>query len=807
MEKLGGSRAYLQQWMADQQQAKKKNQDPNYETPAWLAEAELLRQSHLYRFAMIMMEYNEELFLAQQSEVEFRPCRTTLQVDGSAELKQLAKELPEQFNACYLVLVSWLSRMYEIRDWEADTTRRLAIEMLASWPLMSLAIRPFLELAAFFPVDLHQLFRLENDALPLLPVHARQLFELYAAKQRSEAINEEMDFLAMLVLTDAANWAAEKKAAVEKADLDDNSKLLIINRLDALSQLDEFEKQFPYRVHGGYSDRLPDLTYQQTHRDGKKYEEDPSSHDDDGQNPSTMYQGTLALRLRFSGYALVQLATDPDPPTDEAGCTGTLLLHAADGHRRLNRAALWQSFDRDVSILRAPRAKLPDIGVNCVDVSLMVCGDQAKIGYTPLAVMQSTGAVQTSGVQSDLQIQGFSELLRLTSKDVLGDERSIRMFLQKKDGLQPIYVGLNHLVSQDGEPIDPFILSVFIDSKEKSLQESKANPLFEREIFNHDRGLLQMSPLQRLQSLRGPCGFDFDPTNLPDWAMSDDLRKILSNERYPLSYLNERAKVLAAALAVELKSFAGTEEQVDSVISIAERLRLVSLPARTTIGWLAVLLHYGHTVSGKLNVSSPRNEIFSRLTSLTNLSYRVKEIDDRNAPNARWLAKYTMGLMDTDALSNFVCGELYVPLDVSATDDPIEFKREWQFPAELRGAVAKYACNFRSPFWADFKIDGNTRTLQSKDGTIITETLQEGSTEESYSYDLRGIAGLSSYIGKFQVIPDRGAITLRWTATFRCQDPATIVRILAMLGGTFETMTNAMTRHFGPHSNGVHSLN
>jgi hypothetical protein len=76
--------------------------------------------------------------------------------------------------------------MYEIPHWMEDKNRREAIEMLASWPLMSLAIRPFLELASFFPIKFQQLFCVDPDAFPLLPIHAQQLRNIYASQERSE---------------------------------------------------------------------------------------------------------------------------------------------------------------------------------------------------------------------------------------------------------------------------------------------------------------------------------------------------------------------------------------------------------------------------------------------------------------------------------------------------------------------------------------------------------------------------------------------------------------------------------------------
>ena len=194
VNELGGAREYLRARIED-----RRSREP---TPDWLANAELLRQSHLYRFAMIMTEFNQERILAQKSGVDFEPSRQPINIDPCPSLKQLTQELPIQFNACYLVLIAWLSRMYEIPQWMADKPRRLAIEMLASWPLMSLAIRPFLELVSFFPVKPQLLFSLDSDDLPLLPIHGQQLLELYKNQERSEQINERMDYLAARTLSD-----------------------------------------------------------------------------------------------------------------------------------------------------------------------------------------------------------------------------------------------------------------------------------------------------------------------------------------------------------------------------------------------------------------------------------------------------------------------------------------------------------------------------------------------------------------------------------------------------------------------------
>ena len=782
VEELGGSRGYLQALLQDQ-----RSPAP---TPEWLAEGELLRQSHLYRFATTMVELDQELDLARQSDVGFDPARTPV-ATGSVALQKLADELPSQLNACYLVLLMWLSRMYEVRNWQSDEPRRLAIEMLASWPLMSIAIRPLLELASFFPVDRHALFRVDAASLPLLPLHAQQLFELYARPERSEEVNERMDYLALHVLTDVAKWCATQAEVVAGEDLEPEARQMTLTRLEELAHLDEFELQYPFRVAGGYSTRMPDLMYQQAQRDPEEFEESP------GFGAGNAFADTLALRLRFAGWGLVQLATDPDPPTDEVGCTGTHMFHPADGDRRLDRALVWQDTDPERTILREPRAELPALGVNCADVSLLVAGGPVTAGYVPLSVMQSTGAVQASGVQSVLGVQGFDNLLSLTPEEILGEGRQLRIDLQRKDGRPPILNGYNHLVWQDGEPIDPFVLAVLADPAAGAA--SGRELLFQREIFNNNGlRLLQMSPLQRLESSRAPCGFDAT-SNISDWALArltEEERELLASDGFPISYLSQRAGVLASALAAELGANGDpSQEKLDAIVSLGERMRLVSVPRGTTVGWLTALLHYGHTVSGVLAAPAAENPIFSAFAERLQLGLALAEGADRTAPNARWLVGYTKGVMDTDALSDFVYGELYVPVTVQPTGEPIALSRTWSFPESMSAAVSGYACRFAAPFWAQYQVSGDERTTKLPDGTVLTDTLQTQEAD-SYTYTTTGWDGVTDAAGTFTLT---APADLTWSFSFKATDPQVVVAVLAAVATAAQQMEVAMAAEFSPH--------
>lgn len=798
VERPGGAREYLQALQAD---ANPDNPDP---TPDWLQAGQFLRESHLYRFAMIMVELDEEVDLARRAGVSFEASRTPeTGMEKDVGLQKLTRELPAQFNACYLVLLAWLARIYEIQAWEADKPRRLAIEMLASWPLMSMAIRPFLELASHLPVDLRQMFKIEQDSLPMLPLHAQQLYQLYAGQQRSEEINSRMDYFAVRALADVAAWASSMKDAVAESTALAKSALdQILTRLDALSTLDEFKKQFPFRVAGGYSNQLPDRTYSQDHPDGMKYSEDPSNIDPLSRQAPKIYDDSLVLRMRFAGWGLVQLATDPDPTFDEAGCTGTQMLHAADMGHHFDRALVWQSKPGNV-IRRDPQSKLPPLGVNCMQASLMCSDGPASVGYVPLSIMSSTGAVQTSGVQQELAIQNLAEVISLSAEEVVDGGRKIRMDLLEKDGQVPFLNGLNHVIWQDGEPIDPFVLSVWTDPPEGVMDSQRPTPFLEREIFNQGCSMLDMEPLERIYSSRGPSGFD-SVGSIPEWAQqafTPELRDALSSKGYPMSYLDRRARILVDEMAAVHSRKEPSREYVDKIISLAERSRLVSVPRGTTVGWLTALLHYGHSVSGVITAGSAENPVLAAFEHHTGLRLGVST-GDRDKSNTRWLMKYTLGVMDVDALSSFVYAELYIPLEIDSARGTIHKQSRWVFPASVKGALASYACSFSQPFWAEFTVNGKVRTTKLTDGTEITEKLTKKS-KSGYRYTMTGIDHLVGYEGAFEIEADGpDAVTLTWSVQFEAEDDATVFKVIKLIVDASAHMDAALRAHFSPVPSG-----
>jgi hypothetical protein len=695
-------------------------------------------------------------------------------------------------------MLAWLSRIYEVEGWMADKPRRQSIEMLASWPLMSLAIRPLLELASCLPVDLGQLFRLESDALPELPTHAQQLRVLYAGADRSERTAEAMDYFACHTLTDLAAWARRAAPVVAASKLPAHARQLIATRLGGLATLDEFEKQFPFRQSGGYSARMPDVGYVARHPDSDRYEESPST-------VAPLFTSALALRLRFAGWGQVLLATDPDPPTDEVGCTGTHMLHAADGDRRFDRALVWQATDPAHDLTRGPAAALPRIGVNCVEVSL-VAAAEASAGFLPLQVVQAQGAVQASGVQQAMTVDGFTSLCDLTPADIVGPDRTIRFDLLPRQGVHPFLNGQNHLVFQDGEPIDPFVLAVSVET------EHGPRLAFQREVYNRGVSMLDMTPLERIASARAPCGFDFRLAAMPAWAkqqLGPDQRALVDGTASPKDYLRRRGAALTEALAAALPAALAPQasrEQVDEAVSFAERLLGVAQPRGTTVGWLGVLLNYGHTVSGELVHGDEPNPILAALHAHTGLGARVIDGGDRDAANARWLIGYTNGIMDTDALANLVYGELYVPIAVVPGKDPITMSASWTFAADLIDALGKLACVFERPFWADYQVTGNTRTRTLADGITLSET-RTLAEPHHYRVTVTGMPYLTQHHEDFLITKvDHATCRLTWSTSFQAALPATppplavdpIMAALQHVAQTRELMRAALAAHFAP---------
>lgn len=810
--RIGGVRKYLEICKADTaprncrsedckdcEQCRSDDKAKEMASSKWFQEAQLCRMSHLYRFAITYMDMEFEKSLSERAGVMFNAARSPVfSSDTSRTIGKMTEEIPRQFNACYLVMLSWLSRIYEIKLWQTDKDRRGAIEMLATWPLMSLAIRPFLELASFFDIDKTLLYRLSAQDMPGLPLEAKQLAEYFSGSERNRKINEEMDYLAMRVLSNTAQWAAEQIAIVEK-HFTGNEAEMILTRLRGLSRLNEFEKQFPFRVHGGYSNQAPDLNYILEHEaDQYDYAENPSDIKNNSSDPETsvVFKNTPVLKLRFGGFGLVQLSTDPDPPTDESGCSGTHMLHASDKNNRFDRAIVWQTPPGASNIIqRGPHNSIPRTEVNLIDMTLQMPGRKgATAGYIPLQIMNSTGAVQTSGVQQALQIQGLNDLVSFGAGEITGDNKAIRFNLLDKNGERPILYGDNHLVSKDGEPIDPFILSI---------TDNEFNNLLQREIYNQDISMRDMNPLQRVLSSRWPAGFD-NIRSIPDWLI-DQLPKqyanLIKGSCPPLNFITARTTLLYKELEKMLENTdLDNQNDIDQIISIEKRIGNFVTPKGTTIGWLSAALNYGHSISGSEKITKDNLLVkFIRQKLKINIDFQTDA--RRNDPNSRWVIKYTLGMMDTDSISNLVYGELFIPIKVRPGTEPFTIERSWSFPDGMKNLVADYACRFHKPFWADFQVADKIRSTQlgpEYDNITIKEYLESSDDQDGYTYTATGVKGIHDYTGSYQILENDDQITLKLKVQYKFEDTDAYNLMTSIVSDYFKAVDEALVKHFSP---------
>ncbi|HEY6235740.1 MAG TPA: hypothetical protein VIW69_11620 [Candidatus Elarobacter sp.] len=95
----------------------------------------------------------------------------------------------------------------------------------------------------------------------------------------------------------------------------------------------------------------------------------------------------------------------------------------------------------------------------------------------------------------------------------------------------------------------------------------------------------------------------------------------------------------------------------------------------------------------------------------------------------------------------------------------------WDVPHATGDALARYACDFRKPFWAPFAFsDDKTRTITLPGGPVVTERLQPGATHTAYEYGATGVAGIGGYLGSFRVSEAGGTPRLTWRVTFTAAD-------------------------------------
>jgi hypothetical protein len=311
------------------------------------------------------------------------------------------------------------------------------------------------------------------------------------------------------------------------------------------------------------------------------------------------FKTQAVLELQFEGVFQCRLATDPDGANVPRGVTGNGF--AIGDEPDLNRVIYFQPE------LACHRSHCPPIGVK-VRVARVL-----RRSLNPAADM---GAL-------------------------IPEVRGARIDLKQS----PKFEGRNHIVSEDGEPIDPFVI------------EMEGNGLrLTRETMGIP--INDMTPLQRRGSGRYPTigahtSAEAMAANLAILSRLDEPFKFDT----PLEYTLDRLKRLKSDLA-RIKN-AGREfgregaELEFRIRSLEEGLRPGSELDARLIRWTRYFfdVSYKHFVSGKMT------------GALGPLSTNFEWISpERSSAESRWLVQYRFGFFDTDAMSACVSGLLYIPL-------------------------------------------------------------------------------------------------------------------------------------------------
>jgi hypothetical protein len=165
-----------------------------------------LTGSHLYTFLTISLNLRHETNLANAKGYTLHPSHTV--VPSSPELDALGRQAVCQTNAIYLVLRNWLTQLYSEAKWANDQEFKRAFKMLGTGVLMSMGVRPALELASFFGINAtDNLFREDEEGFTC-NLKAVALWQLSHNKSISVPdYRHRMVDLSLQILTEVASWA------------------------------------------------------------------------------------------------------------------------------------------------------------------------------------------------------------------------------------------------------------------------------------------------------------------------------------------------------------------------------------------------------------------------------------------------------------------------------------------------------------------------------------------------------------------------------------------------------------------------
>ncbi|HEY6726253.1 MAG TPA: hypothetical protein VI197_19590, partial [Polyangiaceae bacterium] len=218
---------------------------------------------------------------------------------------------------------------------------------------------------------------------------------------------------------------------------------------------------------------------------------------------------------------------------------------------------------------------------------------------------------------------------------------------------EPKFLGRNHIVSEDGEPIDPFEIQLRDDRGDLCLQRRTAgelgledvSPLDRRATGRYPVALLRADAVTLEQHLaianelagRRAGGEEESGVGEQHLAIANELAGAPEHRSLP-AYLEERIQRLREDLSP-------TDPDVEA--STAERVRLLEQTRPGTMLWRRFFFQacYRHFVSGVVT--------HQKLPGAWGLKVIQSE---------RWLVEYRLGFYDSDAMAALIWGTLRVPV-------------------------------------------------------------------------------------------------------------------------------------------------
>ncbi len=306
-------------------------------------------------------------------------------------------------------------------------------------------------------------------------------------------------------------------------------------------------------------------------------------------------RGPAVLELKFQGWFQCRLASDPDGANEKRGITG-------------NNFAIGDQPDLDRIIRFQPsstiiRSHCPEIGVYVIT---------AKIIAPPI--------------------------------DLYNVVKEVPDFIGAKIDLldSPKFEGRNHMVSDDGEPIDPFELRI----------ETNNGIVLSRAVIGNGE-INDMTSGQRAGSGRyvtnGGASTD---------AVKEYLKRI-GKYTSPHSYLDERIALLKADLAKippdQIQGLAAEKLLFRLQCLDEAKMSSVGKPVAGGVRWSRYFffVDYLHTISGKPVIDMNK----------VDLGFTFRKGHARDV-NEKWLIEYHFGFFDSDALSAYAYGTIKIPVEI-----------------------------------------------------------------------------------------------------------------------------------------------